>query len=44
MVLTMFYLEEISVRDIGFALRIPSGTVKSRLCHARRMLKEALEV
>ncbi len=44
MVLTMFYLEEIPFRDIRFVLRIPDGTVKSRLCHAQLMLKEALEV
>ena len=42
-ILTMFYLEELSIRDIGYALNIPEGTVKSRLYHARRMLKDALE-
>jgi RNA polymerase sigma factor (sigma-70 family) len=43
-VLTLFYLEELSVAEISRALSIPSGTVKSRLYHARNMLKEALEV
>jgi RNA polymerase sigma-70 factor (ECF subfamily) len=42
-ILSMFYLDEMSVAEMGFALQIPEGTVKSRLFHARRMLKEALE-
>jgi len=42
-ILTLFYLEEMHVREIGFVLGIPDGTVKSRLYHARQMLKEALE-
>jgi RNA polymerase sigma-70 factor (ECF subfamily) len=42
-VLTCFYLEEMSVREIADALSIPEGTVKSRLYHARRALKARLE-
>lgn len=42
-ILTMFYLEELSVREIADALGIPPGTVKSRLYHAREALRETLE-
>ena len=41
--LSMFYLEEMSVRDIATALSIPAGTVKSRLFHAREKLRTLLE-
>lgn len=41
--LSMFYLEEMSVRDIAAALAIPPGTVKSRLFHAREKLRQSLE-
>jgi RNA polymerase sigma-70 factor (ECF subfamily) len=43
LVLTCYYLEEMSVREIADALSIPEGTVKSRLFHARRALKSHLE-
>lgn len=39
-VLTLFYLEELSLAEIAVALAIPPGTVKSRLFHARQELKE----
>lgn len=42
-VLTLFYLEEMAVREIALILGIPEGTVKSRLYNARKVLKEALE-
>lgn len=42
-VLTLFYFDEMGVREIALNLGIPEGTVKSRLYHARKMLKEALE-
>ena len=42
-VLTLFYLEEMGVQEIARRLSIPEGTVKSRLYHARKMLKKALE-
>ena len=42
-ILTLFYLEEMAVREIALILGIPEGTVKSRLYNARRVLKEALE-
>jgi RNA polymerase sigma-70 factor (ECF subfamily) len=43
LVLTWFYLEEMSVREIAEALSIPVGTVKSRLFHARNALRARLE-
>ena len=41
--LYMYYTAEMSVEDIASALRIPQGTVKSRLHKARKILKEVLE-
>lgn len=38
-VLDMYYFEELSVSQISTALRIPKGTVKSRLAKARNELK-----
>ena len=38
-VLDMYYFEELSVSQISTALRIPKGTVKSRLANARNELK-----
>jgi RNA polymerase sigma factor (sigma-70 family) len=40
--LTLFYLRELSLHEIAQALDIPSGTVKSRLHRARRMLRREL--
>lgn len=42
-ILSLFYLKEWSVREIGAVLRIPEGTVKSRLYQARKTLKSVLE-
>jgi RNA polymerase sigma-70 factor (ECF subfamily) len=42
-ILTLFYLEDWTVKDISAMLQLPDGTVKSRLYHARRTLKGALE-
>jgi RNA polymerase sigma-70 factor (ECF subfamily) len=39
-VLSLYYFEQLSVPEIGAALRIPSGTVKSRLYNARNELRE----
>jgi len=39
-VLTLYYFEQLSVSEIGIALKIPKGTVKSRLHSARNELKE----
>jgi RNA polymerase sigma-70 factor (ECF subfamily) len=38
-VLTLFYLDELSLTEVGEALQVPVGTIKSRLFRARRMLK-----
>ena len=42
-VLTLFYMEGMRVQEIAVVLSIPEGTVKSRLYHARKILKNALE-
>lgn len=41
--LALFYLEEMSVAEVAVALDVPLGTVKTRLMHARRKLREAME-
>lgn len=41
-VLRMFYLENLSLREISKVLEIPEGTIKSRLFHARENLKEMI--
>lgn len=41
--LSLFYIEEMSVREIALALDIPIGTVKSRLFNARKQLREVIE-
>lgn len=40
LVLSLFYLEQLTIPEISLALGIPSGTVKSRLHKAKRELKE----
>ncbi len=39
-VLYLYYFEQLSVSEISVALKIPDGTVKSRLANARKELKE----
>lgn len=39
----MYYTAEMSIESISEALRIPSGTVKSRLHRARNLIKKGLE-
>jgi RNA polymerase sigma factor (sigma-70 family) len=41
--IALFYLEDFSIAEIAAALNIPVGTVKTRLMHARRKLRDALE-
>ena len=41
--IALFYLEEMSVAEVAVAMEIPVGTVKTRLMHARRKLRAALE-
>lgn len=40
LVLSLFYLEQLTIPEISAALGIPTGTVKSRLHKARQELKE----
>ena len=42
-VIALHYFYDLSVADIAATLRIPSGTVKSRLHKARQQLRSALE-
>jgi RNA polymerase sigma-70 factor (ECF subfamily) len=41
--LTLHFLEDLSLAQISDVLGIPEGTVKSRLHHAKRALREVLE-
>ena len=41
--LCLYYREELTIEDIAGCLRIPQGTVKSRLHKAREKMKEKLE-
>lgn len=41
--LSLFYVEDMRVDEIAIVLDIPIGTVKSRLFHARKELKDRLE-
>lgn len=41
--LALFYLEDLSVTEVATALDVPVGTVKTRLMHARRKLREELK-
>lgn len=42
-VLTLFFLQDLSIEEIADVLEIPVGTVKSRLNYAKRALKTVLE-
>lgn len=42
-VLTLFYLQELSLGDVAEVLGVPVGTVKSRLFRARQMLRRDIE-
>ena len=41
--LTLYYVEGLTVPEIADVLGIPAGTVKSRLFHSRQQLKSAIE-
>ena len=42
-VLTLYFLQDLSIDEISEVLGVPAGTVKSRLYHARQQLRKALE-
>jgi len=42
-VLNMFYLENLTLKEVSHVLGIPEGTIKSRLFTARESLKEILK-
>ena len=42
-ILTLFFLQDLSVEEVAEVLGIPGGTVKSRLYHAKRALKAVLQ-
>ena len=42
--IALFYLEDLSVPEIAVALDVPSGTVKTRLMHARENLRRSLNL
>jgi RNA polymerase sigma-70 factor (ECF subfamily) len=42
-ILTLFFLQDLSLEEIAGVLSIPRGTVKSRLYYARRALRAVLE-
>ena len=42
-VIILYFYERFSIREIGRILRVPEGTVKSRLSRAKKALKEMLE-
>jgi len=39
----LFHLEEMSIAEVAIALAVPVGTVKTRLMHARKKLRDALQ-
>ena len=39
----LFYMEELPLTEIAAVLKLPEGTVKSRLYRAKKMLKQKLE-
>lgn len=42
MVILMYYMQDMSVEEIARALKIPAGTVKSRMHQAKARLKEGM--
>jgi RNA polymerase sigma factor (sigma-70 family) len=43
-VLTLFYLEELSLNEVSVVIGVPLGTVKSRLFRARQLLRRELVI
>lgn len=42
-VILLYFYERFSIREISAALRIPEGTVKSRLSRGKKLLRDMLE-
>lgn len=42
--ITLYYYQDMSIKDISQSLNIPEGTIKSRLSRARNKLKEMLSI
>ena len=42
-VLTLFFLRDLSIEEIGRVIGVPQGTVKSRLHYAKRALRKLME-
>ncbi len=42
-IIILFYLEQMSIKEIADIMEIPTGTVKSRLSYGRNHLKQALD-
>ena len=42
-VILLYYMEDLSIEEIALALKIPAGTVKSRMNKAKNVLKERLQ-
>lgn len=40
--IALFHLQELSIAEVAVALDVPAGTVKTRLMHARRKLRDTL--